>query len=247
MLHLVERLHQLSHFIPVWHGQVLPAEIISGDLAGVVGHFHHGRDQRRGQQPGQPHDNNHHDNGKNQNQIRHVVEYGNLFLIAGVSVLQRNLHQPPCIVLKVGLHGIDPVELGHKAVLLRVHFQKQIPGCAVALIPVAQVPGPGVPLLADLAVAEGQGEQAAFGPDAGQHVLLAPLLRPAPDIGLEGADFQLQGFLEIMAAGIVLQYYIETVQGKVHDAEIEGNRQPHDQNDHGSEGPELFLQRDCKP
>ena len=50
-----------------------------------------------------------------------------------------------------------------------------------------------------------------------------------------------------MAAGIVLQYYIETVQGKIHDAEIEGNRYPHDQNDNGGEGPELFLQRDCKP
>ena len=244
MFHLIKCLDQLSHLIPVFHHQVLAPKIISGYLPGTVGQFYHRDNQGIGQKLGQADDRNNHQNGTGHNHVGKVIEEGNLFLIAALSLLQSGLHQPSGIGLQIPLHSIYPVQPLHKSVLRLVHVKDLVPENLVAFIAVLNIPRPGIPLWSNNIIVKGQGVNAALCLKTGQPVLLCILPGLLPHIELKGFRFLLHGLLHIIAEGIVIENHVKTFQGEIHDQHIKGNGQTHYQNDNHGKCAQLFFQGD---
>ena len=244
MFHLIKCLYQLSHLIPVLHHQVLTAEIISRYLPGAVGQLYHGGNQGIGQKLGQTDNRNNHQDGTGHNHVGKVIEERNLFLVAALSLLQGRLHQSSGIRLQIPLHSIYPVQLLHKPFIRLVHVEDLVPECLVAFIAILNIPRSCIPLRPNDIIVKGQGLQTALRLKTGQPVLLCILPGPLPHIEFKGIRFLLHGLLHIIAEGIVIEYHVKTLQGKIHDQHIEGNGQTHYQNDNHGKCTQLFLQRD---
>ena len=119
-----------------------------------------------------------------------------------------------------------------------------VPESLVAFIAILNIPCPGIPLRPNDIIVKGQGLQTALRLKTGQPVLLCILPGPLPHIEFKGIRFLLHGLLHIIAEGIVIEYHVKTLQGKIHDQHIEGNGQTHYQNDNHGKCTQLFLQRD---
>ena len=209
-----------------------------------MGQLYHGGNQGIGQKLGQTDNRNNHQDGTGHNHVGKVIEEGNLFLIAALSLLQSGLHQPSGIGLQIPLHSIYPVQPLHKSVLRLVHVKDLVPENLVAFIAVLNIPRPGIPLWSNNIIVKGQGVNAALCLKTGQPVLLCILPGLLPHIELKGFRFLLHGLLHIIAEGIVIEYHVKTLQGKIHDQHIEGNGQTHYQNDNHGKCAQLFFQGD---
>ena len=217
MFHLIECLDQLAHLILILNRHVIAAEIIPGNLPGTVGQPHHWVNQGVGQKLGQTDDGYDHHNGVCHDHGWNIIQDRNFLLITALSLFQGGLHQPSGISLEIPLHAIHFIKLVHKAPVLRVHVKHLIPEHAVAFISIFNIPCPGIAFLVNVRILKRQRFYALLSLKAGQPVLLGPFPGAVPYVLLKSRGLLFQRLLHIVTKGIIVQYYIKAVQGKIHD------------------------------
>ena len=110
MLHLVERLYQIPHLIPVIHHQIRLAEIIPGNLLAAVGQNHQRPYQGVGQKLCKHCRHCQHHSGKGQHSPAYAIDCRQLFQIMDVALLQRGLYKPSGVGLEIVLSLIDIIK-----------------------------------------------------------------------------------------------------------------------------------------